>query len=135
MTLTNFTPTANIFVAQLGEIRGGEAFDLLQLLNTGHSGTLSTIHASSAKQGQKIGALWLNWHTLRRTHATLLQAAGASPRDAQVQLGHSKMSTTLELYTVPIPAHLREAVENLSQLVTNGDEFGQIAEGVPTTIQ
>jgi len=34
----------------LGEIRGGEAFDLLQLLNTGHSGTISTIHASSAKQ-------------------------------------------------------------------------------------
>jgi len=35
----------------LGEIRGGEAFDLLQLLNTGHSGTLSTIHANSARQG------------------------------------------------------------------------------------
>ena len=34
----------------LGEIRSGEAFDLLQLLNTGHSGTISTIHASSAKQ-------------------------------------------------------------------------------------
>jgi len=35
----------------LGEIRGGEAFDLLQLLNTGHSGTLSTVHATSAEQG------------------------------------------------------------------------------------
>jgi pilus assembly protein CpaF len=35
----------------LGEVRGGEAFDLLQLLNTGHSGTLCTIHASSADQG------------------------------------------------------------------------------------
>jgi pilus assembly protein CpaF len=35
----------------LGEIRGSEAFELLQLLNTGHAGTLSTIHASSAKQG------------------------------------------------------------------------------------
>jgi len=35
----------------LGEIRGGEAFDLLQLLNTGHSGTLSTIHANSTQQG------------------------------------------------------------------------------------
>jgi pilus assembly protein CpaF len=34
----------------LGEIRGGEAFDLLQLLNTGHSGSLSTVHATSAKQ-------------------------------------------------------------------------------------
>ena len=35
----------------LGEIRSGEAFDLLQLLNTGHAGTLSTIHANAAKQG------------------------------------------------------------------------------------
>jgi len=34
----------------LGEIRGGEAFDLLQLLNTGHSGSLSTVHATSARQ-------------------------------------------------------------------------------------
>jgi pilus assembly protein CpaF len=34
----------------LGEIRGGEAFDLLQLLNTGHSGSISTLHATSAKQ-------------------------------------------------------------------------------------
>jgi pilus assembly protein CpaF len=34
----------------LGEIRGGEAFDLLQLLNTGHSGTLSSVHANSAHQ-------------------------------------------------------------------------------------
>lgn len=35
----------------LGEIRGGEAFDLLQLLNTGHAGSLSTVHAASARQG------------------------------------------------------------------------------------
>ena len=34
----------------LGEVRGGEAFDLLQALNTGHSGTLSTIHANAAEQ-------------------------------------------------------------------------------------
>jgi pilus assembly protein CpaF len=34
----------------VGEVRGGEAFDLLQALNTGHSGTLSTIHANSAPQ-------------------------------------------------------------------------------------
>src|SRR5205823_1917545 len=32
----------------VGEIRGGEAFDFLQALNVGHSGTLSTIHANSA---------------------------------------------------------------------------------------
>jgi pilus assembly protein CpaF len=32
----------------LGEVRGAEAFDLLQALNTGHTGTLSTIHANTA---------------------------------------------------------------------------------------
>jgi len=33
----------------VGEVRGGEAFDLLQALNTGHSGSVSTIHANSAE--------------------------------------------------------------------------------------
>lgn len=32
----------------LGEIRGGEALDLLQAMNTGHSGSMSTIHANNA---------------------------------------------------------------------------------------
>ncbi len=31
-------------------MRGAEAFDLLQALNTGHLGRLSTIHANSAEQ-------------------------------------------------------------------------------------
>lgn len=34
----------------VGEVRGPEAFDLLQALNTGPQGTLSTIHANSAEQ-------------------------------------------------------------------------------------
>jgi len=34
----------------VGEVRGGEAYDLLQALNTGHAGSLSTIHANSALQ-------------------------------------------------------------------------------------
>ena len=32
----------------VGEVRGAEALDLLQALNTGHAGTLTTIHANSA---------------------------------------------------------------------------------------
>ena len=31
----------------IGECRGGEAFDLLQAMNTGHDGCMSTIHANS----------------------------------------------------------------------------------------
>ena len=32
----------------VGEVRGGEAWDLIQALNTGHGGAISTIHANSA---------------------------------------------------------------------------------------
>ena len=35
----------------VGEVRGEEAYDLLQALNTGHGGSLSTIHARSAGRG------------------------------------------------------------------------------------
>jgi len=33
----------------LGEIRGGEAIDMLQAMNTGHDGSLATVHANSAR--------------------------------------------------------------------------------------
>ncbi|MCM1386862.1 MAG: CpaF family protein [Bacillus sp. (in: Bacteria)] len=33
----------------VGEVRGGEAFDMMQCLNTGHDGSMSTGHANSSK--------------------------------------------------------------------------------------
>jgi pilus assembly protein CpaF len=33
----------------VGEVRGGEALDMMQAMNTGHDGSLSTIHANSAR--------------------------------------------------------------------------------------
>jgi pilus assembly protein CpaF len=33
----------------VGEVRGGEALDMLQAMNTGHEGSLSTAHANSAR--------------------------------------------------------------------------------------
>jgi site-specific recombinase XerD len=57
--------------------------------------------------------------TLSEERSALLQASGASLKDAQAQLGYSKMSTTLEIYTLPIPGHLREAGEPIAI----GDEW------------
>jgi pilus assembly protein CpaF len=33
----------------LGEVRGGEAFDMLQAMNTGHDGSMTTVHANTAR--------------------------------------------------------------------------------------
>ncbi len=89
------------------------------------------LHQHLKPVGKKLGMPWLNWHTLRRTHATLFQQAGGTLREAQAQLGHSKMSTTLEIYTISIPQAQRKAVENLSDLVTNGDELAKLGENLP----
>ena len=34
----------------VGEVRGGEAIDMLQAMNTGHDGSLTTLHAGSAEE-------------------------------------------------------------------------------------
>jgi integrase len=72
--------------------------------------------------GKQAGVPWVSWHTLRRTHATLLSQSGTSPKDAQAQLGHAHIATTMDIYTQPTPAHQRKAVEKMAELVTIGDE-------------
>jgi pilus assembly protein CpaF len=64
----------------LGEVRGGEAFDLIQALNTGHAGSLSTIHANSAPQALARlascalqGGVDLPYHAIRQQIADAIQ--------------------------------------------------------------
>jgi len=33
----------------VGEVRGAEAFDMMQVMNTGHEGSLTTVHSNSAR--------------------------------------------------------------------------------------
>jgi pilus assembly protein CpaF len=54
----------------VGEVRGGEAFDLLQALNTGHTGSLSTIHANGPADA------------LARLESLVLQAGLGLPLEA-----------------------------------------------------
>jgi integrase len=109
-------------------VRSDEHELVFQTKNGTPCGDTNLLNRYLKPAGRRIGAPWLSWHTLRRTHATLLQLAGGSAKDAQAQLGHSNINTTLGIYTLPIPSHQREAVEKLSRMVTNGDEFGKIAK-------
>src|SRR5581483_10558637 len=56
----------------LGEVRGGEAFDMLQAMNTGHEGSMSTIHANTPRdalsrleQMIRMGNMGLPLHAIR----------------------------------------------------------------------
>jgi pilus assembly protein CpaF len=83
----------------LGEIRGGEAFDLLQLLNTGHSGSLSTVHANSARQA------------LARFESCVLQSGVELPHRAiKTNVGHS-LNVVAQLERRPGRRYVSEVVE------------------------
>jgi integrase len=67
--------------------------------------------------GRKIGMSFVNWQVLRRSYATWLKMAGADVKDAQAQMRHSRVTTTLEVYQQFIPESQRRAVDKLSELV------------------
>jgi integrase len=51
---------------------------------------------------------------LRHTHATLLLQAGVNPKIVQERLGHSNISTTLDIYSHVTPTIQAEAVDRFS---------------------
>jgi integrase len=76
----------------------------------------------------RAGLAPINWHALRHTHGTLLHEQGTPLRVAQAQLGHSHMTTTLEIYTHASANAQRQAVEQLeNQLFPNVPKFGEMA--------
>jgi len=46
---------------------------------------------------------WINWRSLRTSHAVWLKMAGADVKDAQGQMRHSRASTTLDIYQQFVP--------------------------------
>src|SRR5438445_10607153 len=60
---------------------------------------------------------WVNWRSLRTSHATWLKMAGADVKDAQAQMRHSHSSTTLDIYQQFVPESQQRAVDRLSRLV------------------
>jgi integrase len=55
----------------------------------------------------------LTWHQFRHIHSSLLNDLGVPVKIAQEQLGHSSISTTLNIYTHVVDASHRKAIEAL----------------------
>ena len=47
----------------VGEVRGEEALDMLQAMNTGHDGSLTTIHANTPRDAFGAWRSWWAWPT------------------------------------------------------------------------
>ena len=68
--------------------------------------------------GRKLGMDWLNWRSLRTSHAVWLKLAGADVKDAQGQMRHSRASTTLDIYQQFVPESQTRIVGKLNSLTT-----------------
>lgn len=93
----------------VGEVRGGEALDMLQAMNTGHDGSLSTGHANSTHD------------MLSRLETMVLQGAGGLPLEAIRQQIASAVDIIIHLSR--LRDHSRKTME-ITEVV--GYENGKI---------
>lgn len=74
----------------VGEVRDGAALDMIQALNTGHDGSMSTIHANSAEDAllrletMALSAAVIPLEAIRRQIATAIHIVIHMERDAQL---------------------------------------------------
>jgi pilus assembly protein CpaF len=70
----------------LGEVRGAEAFDMLQAMNTGHDGSICTVHANTPRDAlTRIENMVLMGSTALPMRAVRVQVASALDLIVQVQ--------------------------------------------------
>ena len=106
----------------LGEVRAGEAFDMLQAMNTGHDGSMSTIHANTPRDAisrleQMIGMAGLDMspRTIRMQIASAIHAV--------IQLGRLSDGTRRLL-------SIQELAGMEGEIVTMNEVFKYVRTGI-----
>src|SRR6185436_18099806 len=85
----------------VGEVRAGEAFDMLQSMNTGHDGSMTTVHANSARDAlarieQMIGMSGVDI-PLRSARAQIASALNVVIQVSRLSDGRRKLMSLSEL--------------------------------------
>ena len=85
----------------VGEVRGAEALDMLQAMNTGHDGSLTTIHANSARDALSRVETMVSMTGINFPIKTL-RAQIASAIDVVIQIerhedGHRRLTSVQEI--------------------------------------
>ena len=113
----------------VGEVRGAEAMDLLQCLNTGHDGSLSTAHANSARdmlsrlETMALMGMDLPLSAIRRQIASGI--------DIIVHLGRMRDGTRKVLEIAEVTGMEGDAImlESLCTFVETANEKGKEVKG------
>ena len=71
---------------------------------------------------KKYGVSKVRFHDLRHTFASLMLEAGESPKAIQELLGHSTITTTMDIYSHITKKGKVKALEKLSLLIENEEE-------------
>jgi pilus assembly protein CpaF len=99
----------------VGEVRGGEAFDMLQAMNTGHDGSLTTVHANTPRDA------------LSRVESMVLMAGLDLPARAIREQVSSAVNLIVHLTRLRDGSrrvtHISEIVGMESQTITMQDVF------------
>jgi pilus assembly protein CpaF len=85
----------------VGEVRGPEAFDMMQAMNTGHNGSMSTVHANSSRDAlARIENMILMANTSLPSNAIRAQMASALDLIIQTERMRDGVRRVTEVYEV-----------------------------------
>ena len=73
------------------------------------------------------GLQGVTFHTLRRTHATMLVDAGVNPKVIQQRIGHRSIQTTLGVYASATEQGRRSGAGVMSQYMSAADAPSKLA--------
>jgi pilus assembly protein CpaF len=110
----------------LGEVRGGEAVDLLQAMNTGHDGSMGTVHANRPREALTRLENMMSMANLNLPSRALRQQIAAS---LQMIVQIQRMRDGLRRIT-----HITEVIGMEGEVITTQDLFvyefqGESADG------
>jgi len=124
----------------IGECRGGESLDMLQAMNTGHSGSMTTLHANSPRDAQArletmvmMAGMELPMKAMRQQ---ISSAVDLIVQASRLQGGPRKITSITEVMNMEQDVIIMQDIFRFKQLGIdqNGRAFGQFeATGVRPT--
>jgi integrase len=66
---------------------------------------------------RQAGVKVIRFHDARHTHASILMAAGWNPKLVQERLGHSSITTTMDIYSHTTPEMHRETMKRFDEFM------------------